>query len=396
MKLGKRFDSLDSFRGICALLVAFMHLPVLHHFYFSSFVRHSFLFVDFFFVLSGWVISYAYMDRLKTSADLKSFALRRFGRVWPLHVAVLSIFILFQLAALFAQMHSNITLPKPAFTGNWDPTAIPLHLLLIQAIHSGREGTWNLPSWSISVEFWTYIIFALLLILPPRRWVIPVSFLLMAGGLFVVFTLSPRLMDTTYDYGIFRCWGGFFAGVIAQHIWQQSNHRLSTRSWTLLEIAVLVAAIVFVSLLGATPWSILAPLIFVPVVYIFAHEEGFIGKFMQGKTLRLIGLWSFSIYMVHGLYALILFRNVPRILESKMGWDIVTYLELNGQDLVLMNLQSPWLNDVVALIYLLMVVATAAASYRYIEVPARDWFNRRASIQKVSQPESMALEKAVP
>ena len=58
-----------------------------------QFIRHSYLFVDFFFVLSGFVIAHAYGDRLKSPLEVWQFIVRRFGRVWPLHIAVLAAFI---------------------------------------------------------------------------------------------------------------------------------------------------------------------------------------------------------------------------------------------------------------------------------------------------------------
>src|SRR6202012_2274261 len=78
----QRFVALDSWRGICAVLVAMFHLSILGHIYYSPLVRHAFLFVDFFFVLSGFVITYAYTGELSTASNLRVFAIRRLGRVW--------------------------------------------------------------------------------------------------------------------------------------------------------------------------------------------------------------------------------------------------------------------------------------------------------------------------
>ena len=62
-----RFKTLDSWRGITALLVA------VHNFGYpqTTFVMHSSFFVDFFFVLSGFVISHAYMDKLKSGGGFR-------------------------------------------------------------------------------------------------------------------------------------------------------------------------------------------------------------------------------------------------------------------------------------------------------------------------------------
>ncbi|TIU76049.1 MAG: acyltransferase, partial [Mesorhizobium sp.] len=83
---GERFLVLDSWRGICALLVALFHFPTTSMISQSAFVGGSYLFVDFFFVLSGFVIASAYGGRLNEPDDLARFALVRFGRIYPLHL----------------------------------------------------------------------------------------------------------------------------------------------------------------------------------------------------------------------------------------------------------------------------------------------------------------------
>jgi hypothetical protein len=84
-----RFVVLDSWRGVCALLVAVHNLNFGPRVPQATFVAHSWLFVDFFFVLSGFVITHAYLDKLGSVADVASFVLRRVGRLWPLQVTIL-------------------------------------------------------------------------------------------------------------------------------------------------------------------------------------------------------------------------------------------------------------------------------------------------------------------
>jgi peptidoglycan/LPS O-acetylase OafA/YrhL len=54
-----RFLALDSWRGLCAVLVAAMHFQGAWHFYDASFLHNCYLLVDFFFVLSGFVLAHA-------------------------------------------------------------------------------------------------------------------------------------------------------------------------------------------------------------------------------------------------------------------------------------------------------------------------------------------------
>ena len=68
VRMPGRFTALDGWRGICALLVALYHFHATSHVEQLGLVRNAYLFVDFFFVLSGFVITYAYADRLARCA----------------------------------------------------------------------------------------------------------------------------------------------------------------------------------------------------------------------------------------------------------------------------------------------------------------------------------------
>jgi peptidoglycan/LPS O-acetylase OafA/YrhL len=88
-----RFRALDSWRGIAALMVALCRLEFYSYVFQIPFFRHAFLFVDFFCVLSGFVITHAYAQRLRTANDASVFLIPRIGRVWPLDVAIILAFV---------------------------------------------------------------------------------------------------------------------------------------------------------------------------------------------------------------------------------------------------------------------------------------------------------------
>ena len=102
-----RFVALDSWRGICACLVAFMNFDAYSHFHTSAFIVNSYLFVNFFFVLSGFVMSAGYQKRLVHGFGVGKFMLLKFGRVYPLHIFMLSCFISFEvIKAAIAQINA--------------------------------------------------------------------------------------------------------------------------------------------------------------------------------------------------------------------------------------------------------------------------------------------------
>src|SRR5690348_13363894 len=93
----ERFRALDAWRGICALLVAAFHFPSPGAIHTSQVVQHAYRFVDFFFVLSGFVIAHAYRRSLE-NGELLPFMVRRIGRLWPLHAATLAALIVIAVA----------------------------------------------------------------------------------------------------------------------------------------------------------------------------------------------------------------------------------------------------------------------------------------------------------
>ena len=122
-----KFRVLDSWRGVAALLVAVFHLNIAGTIYSLGFVRDGYLFVDFFFVLSGFVITHGYASRLATPEQLGTFAFRRLGRLWPLHATVLLAFVVAESGkAVLATRGMSFYFPP--FTGPYAPELIPLNL----------------------------------------------------------------------------------------------------------------------------------------------------------------------------------------------------------------------------------------------------------------------------
>src|SRR5271163_282350 len=122
-----RFRVLDAWRGVAALLVALFHLNLYSPVYALDFIRNAYLFVDFFFVLSGFVITHAYADRMATIEGVATFAVRRFNRLWPLHAVVILAFVLVELAKAMAASR-GISFAAPPFTDATSSAALPLNL----------------------------------------------------------------------------------------------------------------------------------------------------------------------------------------------------------------------------------------------------------------------------
>ena len=98
MRDQRRFVALDGWRGVCASLVALFHMPTGSHLGQLLPVQNAWLFVDFFFVLSGFVISHAAEGRLWRPGENSRFLLKRFARLWPLHAVMLGAMVLLEAA----------------------------------------------------------------------------------------------------------------------------------------------------------------------------------------------------------------------------------------------------------------------------------------------------------
>lgn len=355
---GNRFEVLDALRGLCAVLVVFFHMPVSSHFHALALTRHGYLFVDFFFVLSGFVIAHAYGGRIRNAADAGRFLVRRIGRVWPLHIAILAAFVGLELCRLWFRFDS-----VTPFDGDRSLEYLLPNILLIQAFGQFEHLSWNGPAWSISVEMGCYVLFALMLLAAPKRFV-PLAITLAVGGALIVLTRSDSFMNTTYDHGFPRAAWGFLLGCLVQRLWMRTPEG-AVRFARGLEPVVLAAAVAYVSM-ARGPWTVLAPLIFAACVWVFAFEAGRLSRWLSVRPLLALGRWSYSIYMTHMLVILlnmIVARKLDLVPERRIDFG------------------SVWINDLFALAMLATVVALSAATYRWIETPGRDavnaWLKRR-------------------
>src|SRR6202142_2994764 len=112
------FVPLESLRGVAALIVVVYHAVWLNPVTNSRFFLNGALMVDFFFVLSGFVIFHSYGSRLSSLRDFGRFLWLRLGRLYPLHFAFLLVFLAIEAAKYFAQVRFGIVAEKPAFTVN--------------------------------------------------------------------------------------------------------------------------------------------------------------------------------------------------------------------------------------------------------------------------------------
>jgi peptidoglycan/LPS O-acetylase OafA/YrhL len=384
-----RFSALDGWRGICAMGVVLFHAggPIAWSGSDLALLREANLFVDYFFVLSGFVMGHTYDDRIEDMRSAGVFMIRRFGRLWPLHLAVLALYIALELVALVIEGHFGNFAAHPAFTYDKTPSSLLTNLLLIHSLGIHDQFTWNTPSWSISVEFWTYVVFAGMLVLAKRhRSMIAVG---LAGFGVAGIAISGRYMEAAFDYGILRCLYGFFLGYLVFRLCatRPSGPVVKLHAATAVEALVVVLLVLYVSYLDKPPYSLLGSPLFALSVFVFSLEQGRLSQWLSGWPFQQIGTWSYSIYMIHMLM-LVVFIAAIRFIEKGFHLHLrgTTLLKYDGE--LQFTFGSTLAGDAVVAAFALAVIAAASLTYRFIEDPCRHYANGVAD--RLSAPRRVA------
>lgn len=378
-----RYATLDGWRGICALLVALFHLSAGSHLFYMPLIRNAGMFVDFFFVLSGFVLAFAYSTRIESRADLGIYILRRLGRLWPLHIFILLLFIFLEAAKYAAITYLNLSAGESPFSGTTDPYAIFSNVFLIHSLGLHATETWNGPSWSISTEFWVNVVFGVLALTARNRIVVWSCLAILASSLALMLFNDGR-MGATYDYGIFRCLYGFFAGVLT-YILHGKLREAPIRFPNLLEIATLAAVILYASFVRYLPTAMFTPLVFGVAVLVFAGEKGSVSKLIGKLPFQLLGRWSYSIYMVHFL-VLAIFWGGARAIQQLLNIEILTSHTYLGQTYEMLIFGNLWIMDAFSIGYLATVIGISSLTFRFVEEPCRIYVNEMSRRIKRAAP----------
>ena len=366
-----RHRALDGWRGVGALAVAVLHLKATGFLPDLPPLDGLTLAVDFFFVLSGFVIARVYTDELTAGGSPVIFAIRRFGRLWPLHVVLLLVLVAIELLKLAASLRTGHVPDLPPFAAARDPSMILPNVLLIQAFLSPDGLSWNYPSWSISAEFWTYLIFALVIIAGPSRLR---ARLALFGGLVLVawlalLTSAPDGMETTGNLAIARCLTGFFTGAVVERFY--SSGLLRRFSSGALEIPAAVCAILLI--VASSEWPqvrFAAPVVFALLVISHADDAGPLSRLLCSAPLQWVGKLSYSIYMTHALLlAYVLPRLAGPVDRVLAGHGVLTEITVAG-------------------LFMLLLLAVSALTYRLVELPGQRIFSSLA--RQVAAPASLA------
>ncbi|RYD20823.1 MAG: acyltransferase [Lysobacteraceae bacterium] len=334
--------ALTGVRGIAAWFVVFYHirlsiaglpLPVRDVF------AKGYLAVDFFFLLSGFVIWLTWSDRIRTggAASIPSFLQKRIARIWPLHLVTLG-----GAVALALLLRA---------TGRSDPqfvfSELPLHILLLQNWGFTHHLAWNDPAWSISAELGAYLLFPVLVMAVDWRRMPTLALLGTAGGLLVGLHLAMRAPTLGTDiprYGLLRCLVEFTTGSIVCALW--SRWRSASRAPV---CAALVAVLVAGGWIAGAPETLVVPALFAAVLLVLALTAGRTANPFELRWMHYFGEISYATYLSH----FILWKAFKLVFVSDATAVSPTKIAL----------------------YLAIVLLTSIALYHLIERPAQRWLN---------------------
>ncbi|MRG47311.1 acyltransferase family protein [Chitinophaga sp. SYP-B3965] len=210
----QHFNILDGLRGIAALAVVVFHFMEWAYTDFSkNFIAHGFLAVDFFFCLSGFVIGYAYDDRIAKMGVLEFFK----SRLIRLHPLIIAGSVLGLLAFLFDPFGGHPELYNAAEI----IVAFLCSLLLIPLPVVADRGfnlfSFNAPSWSLFWEYIANIVYALVLSKIKRGFLILLTIISAVAICFVAYRSGNLLggwSGPTFWDGSARISYSFLAGLL--------------------------------------------------------------------------------------------------------------------------------------------------------------------------------------
>lgn len=360
----KRFLVLDSFRGLCALAVVLHHIHATQSFTEWGFFRHANYLVNFFFVLSGFVLYHIYAERLNSATQLKRFVVARICRLYPLHVATLTTALLLEGLKLMVEQR-GVSFTAASFTGPKAPSEILPNLLLLQSWWPGfNPMSFNFPSWSISVEFYLYLIFGMITLLMPTR--LRLVFSAIAIAAFIALHFKSALLGEGALVGL-AC---FFAGAMTYRVYARFSELRFNSAWaTVLEALCLIT--VYLSVSHSEPaQNISLSLLFCAVIGIFAFEAGWLSTLLRTALFKWAGKLSFSIYMTHTLVLFVVTMGVMLVAKVTGQTLLIDRVdEISGGVIRYIDTGSLLLDNLLILGGLALVLSLSTFTYRYIELP---------------------------
>jgi len=357
---GHKLVSIEVLRFLCALSVLVWHYQ---HFYFDPatasfaversqqplywllhpFYDFGWLGVNFFWSISGFIFFHNYRLAIEGGAvSPQTFFVRRFSRLYPLHLATL-----LAVAALQYLVYRPAIGTFFVYEHNSAPDFV-LQLLFASGWTPSHADAFNAPIWSVSTEILVYVLF-FLLARHLRLGMIQTLALVVLSGAAGTVLIRYQVKGNVSNI-VFCCFYFFVGGgvdlILKRFAAPTARYRAAL---TLGSGLFCLAALGFFATIGFTKYlfaTVLAPM----SIFFLCVSEPYVPRGL-GRKIAFLGSMTYSSYLVHFPLQII----AASILPTRDYADRPGFL----------------------LVYLAVVLVVAAGVYRWFEVPAQDFLRRR-------------------
>lgn len=261
---------------------------------------------DFFLMLSGYVLSRAYADRLAAGGlHPARFFARRFFRLWPPHLVVLLAFGVFVVGCSLAGFPAG-------HAEHYSLIAFVAQAFLLHGWGMFDGPVWNVPTWTLSallVCYALYSLYARFLHKLSRPALVAIAVVIVISAHLAAVVVAHRaLADLPYAWGLLRAVPLFLAGNLIEH---------ATRGWRIAPWAFwigLVACVLSVVLIQQVPRSFVTDAVGLAALATLIVLSGSVA-FAETPLSHQLGRVSFSLFLTHSLVGAIWFGLSPRLIN---------------------------------------------------------------------------------
>jgi peptidoglycan/LPS O-acetylase OafA/YrhL len=367
----KHYKVLDGLRGVAAIMVVVFH--ILETFtggdHTQQIINHGYLAVDFFFLLSGFVIGYAYDDRWE-KMTLGDFFTRRLVRLHPMIIAGMligAITFYYQASPLWPGIDS-VPVEKFLFVLVVGFTLLPVPLSM--DIRGWQEmHPLNGPAWSLFFEYIANLLYALV-VRRFSKWLLSLLVLAAGAALIHLGVTSPHgdliggwsIEPTQFRIGLTRLIYPFFAGLLLSRIVTPTRVKHGFLWCSLLLILVLS-----LPRIGGNDqmWmnglydALCVVIVFPVIVYLGASSD--IQDGMPASICNFLGGISYPLYIIHYPFIYLFMAWV----SNNTGGQLIGSTGVPGT-LVLVGFSV-----------LTVTIALAWACLKWYDEPVRKWLSSR-------------------
>lgn len=274
---------LDGLRGIAALTVVFTHGVNAKLWFLNAWDGISTIGVAIFFVLSGFLMGFLYLEKPYSSQAVLRYGISRFSRIAPAYLTII----------LISYFIFNVVDPSFVY-------AINNHNVLRHLLFSGNVSVfWSIPP---EVQFYIFFIFiwyALHAYYANAR-LLPVMVILVVSLIMIIGRnhFPGTLLASKLHFFLFGC----IAGAIRQKIKSIpiSGYRLSVIQLTLFSLTILLGVYLVATYDYKYPYEIIYyALVTAVMIFLMSYQTSIANNIFANKPLSLIGKWSFSLYLTH-------------------------------------------------------------------------------------------------